>query len=411
MRIRLRSAALLVGLSSLATLTLAPPAHAAVRPIVPVGTSDFVLTRGATYLPGRVADLDAELLKSGVQNLLDEANRVAVQGCIPPGDPIVTVVASWCLNSGDSSDEDWYPQGITGTGDAQADDLWGTKRALLVSWYDGFNITDPYEKGVRVSFLDTATGNYRHVLLVWPYYNSFNNISYGAINIHAGGVVWYGNYLYVVDTDQGIRVFDMRDIFDLGASPNGSTSDPNQIGRQSGVYHAHGYRYVMPQVGAWINPNGNNNYVGDCDPSGPPKFSYVSLDRSEVPDSLITGEYCNPPNPEDDQTKYGRIARWPLDASTGELSADGTGTVRATEAYRLPDAHIQGATAISDTFHFSQSAGEFAKGRLITGRVGENPTEREAGIGPEDLYYWPARNQLWTVTEHPGKRSMYAVTP
>jgi hypothetical protein len=30
-----------------------------------------------------------------------------------------------------------------------------------------------------------------------------------------------------------------------------------------------------------------------------------------------------------------------------------------------------------------------------------------AGIGPEDLAYWSARDELWTVTEHAGRRMLY----
>ena len=32
-----------------------------------------------------------------------------------------------------------------------------------------------------------------------------------------------------------------------------------------------------------------------------------------------------------------------------------------------------------------------------------------AGIGPEDLSFWPGRNEVWTVTEHAGKRMLYGV--
>jgi hypothetical protein len=42
--------------------------------------------------------------------------------------------------------------------------------------------------------------------------------TYRAINVHAGGVAWYGNYLYVADTEAGLRVFDLRKIFDLDRS-------------------------------------------------------------------------------------------------------------------------------------------------------------------------------------------------
>jgi len=377
-------------------------AHAAESPMAPVSKTPFVLQRSATHLPAEVTKLEGQLAKSGIQQLLDEANREATHGCSSPALTNVSgVVDRWCFNSGDNSTEEWYPQGITGTGDAQADDLWGSKRAILVSWYHN-------TKGVRISFLDPETGKYRHVLLVEPYTNSYGNPSYRAVNIHAGGIVWYGNYLYVVDTTKGFRVFDMRYVFDLEASSNGNTTNKDLVGRHDGVYYGYSFRYVMPQVGAWTLPGST---ASSCEPSGPPRFSFVGLDRSTVPDSLITGEYCNPPNPENDPTLYGRMARWPLDSSTGQLKTSSDGKVNASEAYRLPNAHAQGALALNGTWYASTSAGETANGKLYQGLPGETPTSRTAGIGPEDLYYWPSRNQLWTFTEHPGKRVLYAVHP
>ncbi len=35
--------------------------------------------------------------------------------------------------------------------------------------------------------------------------------------------------------------------------------------------------------------------------------------------------------------------------------------------------------------------------------------KRKAAIGTEDLSFWPGRNEIWTVTEHPGKRVLYGV--
>lgn len=394
---------LAVLLFTVAPLVPVQPVYAVEDPMAPVSTSPFVLQRTATHLPAEVTKLEGQLVKSGIQKLLDEANRTAVHGCSSTAlTNVSNVVDRWCFNSGDNNTEEWYPQGITGTGDAQADDLWGSKRAILVSWYH-------QSKGVRISFLNPATGKYRHVLLVEPYTNSYGNPSYRAVKIHAGGIVWYGNYLYVVDTTKGFRVFDMRYVFDLKASSNGNTTNTDLIGRHSGIYYGHGYRYVMPQVGAWTVPGEQTGST--CEPSGPPRFSFVGLDRSTVPDSLITGEYCNPPNPEDDPTLYGRMARWPLDASTGQLKTSSDGRVYASEAYRVPKAHAQGALALNGTWYIMTSAGSTNNGKLYKGRPGETPTYRTAGIGPEDLYYWPARNELWSLTEYPGMRVLYAVRP
>ena len=54
--------------------------------------------------------------------------------------------------------------------------------------------------------------------------------NYRAIDSHAGGIAWYGNYLYVAETNRGVRVFDLRNIFDLGVSKNGTTRNRKRIG-------------------------------------------------------------------------------------------------------------------------------------------------------------------------------------
>jgi hypothetical protein len=34
---------------------------------------------------------------------------------------------------------------------------------------------------------------------------------------------------------------------------------------------------------------------------------------------------------------------------------------------------------------------------------------RPTAIGPEDLSFWPGHKEVWTVTEHAGRRVLYAV--
>jgi hypothetical protein len=95
---------------------------------------------------------------------------------------------------------DWYPQGITTSADASADGQDEGKTVIRTSWYysgSGDN------KGVRVSFVDYANPSaprYRHVLLVEPYTDATGNPNFRAVPMPAGGIVWYGHYLYVADT-------------------------------------------------------------------------------------------------------------------------------------------------------------------------------------------------------------------
>lgn len=406
-----------------ATLTVSPsPAAAATAPRL----SDFVLRPASLPSPSlqeRVNRLDAKLPKLGVQNILAQANRTgawatgsstactsgAFSGMtLPPG-------RRFCWNAGDNTTGEWIPQGVTTVADAQADELWGTKQAVLVSWYQP---GEAGKKGVRVSFIDTATNQYQHVLLVYPYINGSGAPDYEAVtspqsgdggSLHAGGLVWAGNYLYVADTKQGIRVFDMRYILDIKSAVNGDVENSNAIGWYDAYpdgefYYSYGYRYVMPQVDWLVNDAGDApGTTGECNVDGLPKFSYLGFDRAN---GLISGEYCTTPNPQ------GRVAKWLVD-STGRLVRDADGKVRAAAAYRLPARYIQGASSYNGTWYLSQTGGgSNGTAQLLEASANAGmltvTKARFAGTGAEDLSIWPSKKEVWTVTEFAGKRVVYA---
>jgi hypothetical protein len=343
--------------------------------------------------------------------VLAEANRPAIENgpCNQDAFPNVPAGSRWfCFDQADAGEGqgtlEWIPQGVTSAADAGA-----RGEALLVSWYD--DAVAP-EKGIRVSFLNPATKKYRHVLLAYPYIASGGRPTYEIVGrprgIHAGGILWYGNYLYVVDTTRGVRVFDMRYIFDLARSPNGDTADKARIGWASGAYRGFGYRYVMPQVDAWVNAAGPDaDPQFRCTGTGAPKFSYMAVDRTAQPHRMITGEFCSPTG------DVGRVARWPLNAQTGQPVVGPDGLVHASEAYRLPGNQIQGAVSVGDMWYLSRTNRRAAPGELITatpeaGTLRASAT-RPAGIGPEDLSYSPGDDRLWTLTEFAGMRMLYGV--
>jgi hypothetical protein len=373
---------------------------------------DFELSRTTLDLRSRVDALAGRLQKSDVARVLGEANRPMTENgpCNRDAFPDIPTGSRWfCVDRADSGEGqgtlEWIPQGVSSAADAG---LGGD--ALLVSWYD--DAVEP-RKGVRVSFLNPATGRYRHVLLAYPYIAGNGTPTYEIVGrpqggIHAGGILWYGPHLYVVDTTRGVRVFDTRLIFDLERSPNGDTSDKASIGWRSGAYRGFGYRYVMPQVDAWVNAAGPDAPAEQrCAGTGAPKFSYMAVDRTEQPHRMITGEFCSP------VADVGRVARWPLNAQTGEPVVSADGLVHATEAYRLPRNQIQGALSVGGTWYLSRTnrrerAGELILARPEAGTLRATET-RPAGIGPEDLSFTPADDRLWTLTEFAGRRMVYGV--
>lgn len=424
------------------TAVAVTPAVAASAPRL----SDFDLrpASNAIALTQRVQELDAELPKLGVQNILAQASRdgtamsgqgaICNPGAVDSRERDLNAVYSFCFDAADSGTNggnvEWTPQGITTVADAQEDQAWGSAAPLVVSWY---NDDSEYVKGTRVTFIDPWTGAYQHVLLAYPFQNDSGNATYMSLrnkqdstgtSLHAGGLAWYGNYLYVADTRRGFRVFDLRYIFDLqAAGAKGNIADKTKIGRQNGVFYGHGYRYVMPEVGAWTSNAGEVGDAKTCTVDGLPHFSFVGLDRTGT-DHLTTGEYCDGADNGNDPNKYGRVANWPLDGLSGLPAISSDGRWRATSAYRLPVPNVQGVVAHGNTYYFNRSHGEDVttqndNGDLLkstapsgtTGVLGE-PARRTAPVGPEDLSYWSGfmsfGDVLFSVTEHPGQRMVYA---
>ena len=65
--------------------------------------------------------------------------------------------------------------------------------------------------------------------------------------------------------------------------------------------------------------------------------------------------------------------------------------------------------ATGATWYLSRSRGPATRGQLIPATPGADGSlkagaPRPAGIGPDDLSYWPGRDEVWTVTEHAGRR-------
>ena len=177
----------------------------------------------------------------------------------------------------------WYPQGLTSTSDALGVGEWEGKNLWIASWY-----SDEYGS-VRVTFVDKKTLMYRHVLLVVPNTPELYTgppapaTDFKKLKIHAGGIVWYGDTLWVVDTTKGLRVFDLNNIWQV------ETGDG--VGKMAnGEFSAQNYRYVIPQIryAPLIHPsNTSTNTSPEHTPStNPPKTNtkYASpSSRSTAP--------------------------------------------------------------------------------------------------------------------------------
>ncbi|MEV0953012.1 hypothetical protein [Promicromonospora sp. NPDC050249] len=373
----------------------AGPSAAAATPLT---ASNFRYTLSETS-SSLVGALDAALPNVTMGAVADDANRTPSCDSAPS---VTNRTAYYCWNAGDQDTPDWYPQGITTSSDALGEGTYDGKRINLVSWYD--HAEDGIDKGVRISVSNLSASAsappYRHILLVEPS-GTTSAPSYRAVNVHAGGIMWYGNLLYVADTSGGFRVFDLDHLWQV------STGSSSAIGRQSdGSYHAFDYKYVLPQTAKFTDSTAGGY--------AQLQHSSVSLDRTSSPDSVIVSEYRSAADI--DAGAQVRTIRVPIDYTNRYLKTASDGVIKATEAYRTDLESVQGSTAVNGEFFFSQSDGSDhsnpdSDGDLHTFAAPSGAIVRHGNaltVGAEDLSYDPTRDYLWSLGEYPGYRWVYA---
>ena len=289
----------------------------------------------------------------------------------------------FCWDPGDSKVKYWIPQGVTGSSDADDDGMWGENRVLLVSWY--YDESGP-NKGVRVSFVDMKNRKYRHVLLVEPTKTTTPN--YKAVPIHAGGIAWLNNLLYVADTKVGLRVFDISRILEVSDAED-------SIGKSGSTYYAHNYKYVLPQVATYRQPQYDTE---KCVPSAAQLcFSSLSLDRSTTPATLVVGEYRDGRSA-DAAVDGGRVARYGVDPSTRRpVLTNGKAVPR--DVVTMPRSNVQGVQTWQGRYYLGRSSNR-KHSWMHSGSVGGSTGTKSWAIGGEDLYYEHGADKLWTVSEH-----------
>ncbi|TCP56841.1 hypothetical protein EV191_101788 [Tamaricihabitans halophyticus] len=374
----------------LATAQTVPAAPAAADTLTEIDKSPFQLAEKdsfAEYQP-RVENLDKLLPKASFGDVLADANRDGSDLCKDTG---IDGAVGFCWNDGDDATSEWYPQGISGSWDADPSGEYEGQRAMFTSWYH------KGDKGARVSLVDyndPQAPKYRHLLLVEPTAED----DFAQVKVHAGGIAWVGDYLYVVDTGWGVRVFDLNHLWQTEADP-----DKNQIGKGSdGKYYAYDYRYVLPQVGSFTQDE-----KGSCNPppsnqDAPLCFSWVGLDRSTSPASLLTGEFFY------EQEPGGRMARWPLDPNTGKLQGE-NGVTKPENVYASPHISMQGGVSADGTFLMSSSRGQNERGYLYKAQVDQESSSSRVPEGIEDLSYDPADGHVWSLTEYPNNRAVIGI--
>lgn len=282
----------------------------------------------------------------------------------------------------------WIPQGISGSADASEDGLVAGRRIIAVSWYYDIDRHpgSTGEKGARISWVDITDPDaprYRMALLVEPT-GTPEAPDFAPVRIHAGGIAWIGDRLWIADTYQGFRVFDLARMMQVA-------TDEDVVGCGDGTCRAGLYKYIVPQVGR-----------AQHDSACGIRFSFVALDRGGDEPALVSGEYCS--DDACDGALAGRLFRWPLDASGERLLAD---RVWPTDAWLMGQRQIQGAALTGDVAYLSSSAPVGGAGELY--RVTTTGSAiSDWSDSPEDLMVDADAGWLWSLSEAEGARYVYA---
>ena len=318
--------------------------------------------------------------RASLDDLLDSLDRTAT-----PVDPPPAAAAAYAFRWDDTdiADPGWWPQGITTSADAGDSDELGGRRIVVVAWYaKGFL---GLSRGTRLTFVDVTDRErprYRHVALVRPVRPWWSRrVTTRPVRIHAGGICWYGPSILVADTTGGLRTFLLDDLLQAEA---GSDAEA-----------AAGTPFVLPQRTSYraVNDRGVDPF----------RFSFVSLDRTGTEHQIVAGEYGR-------GDRRNRLIRFSVDATRAALAMAG-GEAQPLEILLDGLPHMQGAAVVRGCYYLSTSRGSSTSGTLWVRRP-DGQLEQHKGVlavGPEDLTYWPQRDELWSCCEYPGRRYVYAM--
>jgi hypothetical protein len=339
---------------------------------VDVAGFGLTLTPVEPALRGNVVD---RFRRVGLDGVLADLDRVGSWVDLP--EPDCDRAIRW-----DDRDVDtprWYPQGVEV--DVHAD-VAGTERpVVLTSWY-GHGALGHALLGSRLSVIDPDPDapRYGHVLLA-QVVRLLGLTFLQPVRVHAGGIVRYGDHLYVAASSGGLRVFRLSD-----------------IARPVGAWRARGHRHVLPQHTAYR--------AVTAETVRPMVYSFVSLQRGADGDHLVAGEYGRT------GTGKHRLVRYALDRSTGLLATRPDGQADPVQVIDSGIPRMQGVAVDGEHWTISASAGEGNAGDLWTGRPGA--FVRRRGVlptGPEDLALEAGGRRVWTLTEWPGRRWVVPVRP
>lgn len=310
--------------------------------------------------------------RAGLGAVLGDLNRQAERTTVPGR----SVDWGFRWNDSDQASERWWPRGITSSGEATDDGRVGGRQLLVAGWSS--RQVDGEDHGSRLSVVDAESLAYRHVLLAVAG-ESFGEPVLKPLVVRAGGLAWFGEWLYVAGTRRGLFGCRLDDIIEVQPGPD-----------------SFGHRYVLPVRRAYVShpPQGVEKL----------RYSFCSVARGTAwgPAQLLAGEYGL-----DGETC--RLVRFALDPTTGELR----GAPGGHQPEDLDDRGIcqtQGAAVVDGTWYLTTEHGRRRAGQLHVGEPGAFRSARKAmPPGPQDLTYDATTDRLWSLSEYPGRRFVFCM--
>ena len=325
----------------------------------------------------------------GIDAVLADLNRRGHRSWLVPAR---AVHRAFTFDREDRQDSRWWPQGVTTSADANDDEDIDGRRIVVVAWYAKDLPGDEHgNQGARLTFFDLDTRRYRHVLLVVPTIKD-GRLSLQPLHVHAGGIVWYGHYLHVAATAKGFHTCLLDDMLRV---PDDRHSRADFLGIDEDRVSSYGYRYVLPvRFSYQAHAEDGHEKL---------RYSFMSLDRAADPPELVAGEYAY------GSGKTRRLAKFPIDPTSKLLATRDDGFSRPM---MLDEGvgQMQGAVVARGRYHVTVSRGQWAPGSVFVGAPGAFKEHRFATpMGPEDIAYWPSKDELWSVSEHPRRRWIYSM--
>ena len=256
----------------------------------------------------------------------------------------------------------WYPQGI----DVGS---WKGHRTLAVSWFRQNRARQHLASRVALIDLDRS----RHLDIALAVEADQGELV--PARIHAGGLAWFGDRLFVAATNEGIWEFDLANIRRV----RGRAARRLRGARGWGIFSV-----ALVSVRVRTHPVGLRcSFLGR-----------VFADNGEPLRRIVIGEHRIGEHRIDDT---GQLAEFDLPDSP-----DGAFVERSRFAPGIP--RMQGSVRWGDRTFVSQSVAT-QPGRMWSGqRDSVHLSSVPLPVGCQDLALDPEERMLWTLGEHPWQR-------